>query len=205
MMLCVFQVTRRGCVRLPPRQAHFLHRLAAIYKATETGLLLKPSQSSQSAKASPSQSQAALSFSKPITGALLSKQPWQRRNCAQKGRTRLFEGLSLVISLLYCKAREFWRSVISTCSKSVFLLSLSQSNPGRGVFSNCKFLQAKKKYTAKKNETPAFCHRCNTNVHILRSKCTGNEYSYCVHVPASRQFHRCWCSAQLWNRQHGDF
>ncbi|XP_071341422.1 peptidase inhibitor 15-A [Trachinotus anak] len=73
----VFQVTRRGCAATSEAGA-LPASSSAIYKPAKTGLLLKPSQSSQSAKTPHSQPGSPPSL-QPITEALAVIEPWQQQ------------------------------------------------------------------------------------------------------------------------------
>lgn len=168
---------RGGAVRLPPRQAHFLHRPLQYIKTPKDGPLPKYSQSLQSAKTP--HSQPSLSPIHYWWHSLGNAGTRYRR--ARKGRTR-GEVWSLAEASLNLNVPCF------CAPRRTFSRFLFRSVQHAG-YCSCGF----------KHATSVSCRRPDTPVRILRSKCIGNEYPCCVHV----QFHQSRRSARLWNR-HDD-
>lgn len=200
MMLCFRW--QGGAVSLPPRQAHFLHRpLQYINPQRRTS----PEALTKFAKRKNS-SPAALPLSPThywgFRGDTSLARKAQGTAAQEKVRPKIVcKGMSLEFLPCIAKHMRFEDCFVGTvmCAqlKVCLFAFFFQISPRRGIF--C--LQ----FPKTKHETSVICRRPNTPLHILQSKCIGNEYSYCVQVLASRQFHQSWRSVQLWNRHHGYF
>lgn len=153
----------------------------AIYKTPEDGPLPKHSQSLQSAKTPHSQPSLSPTHSKGTGGDTALATPAQVSAAQDKVGKKRFEPWRDHVRI------EMLLFLLIT---SIFFWLSSQISATRGNV-DLHFPQTK-------HETSAICHRPNTHMHVMRSKCIGHEYPCCVHV----QFHQPRRSAQLWNRHN---